>query len=228
MQDFGMVQPTASILHQDTIRRLSGDGAFERGKAYAAQGRVTDIVRKEGAVTAKVRGSEPYAVRIWMHEGSLAYACNCPQGQEQAFCKHAVALALTFVGSSGFTPPAPPVEEAPQVEAPRSEPPIRAVSKELSVARSEPRARPELAKVARTEVGPAVVAVGPAASPAPAVVATPAVAAASPSPVAAPSASPSIAVALRNLSHAELVLLVLEEALDNEAFRQRVHARLLK
>ena len=38
MQDFGMVQPTASILHQDTIRRLSGDGAFERGKAYAAQG----------------------------------------------------------------------------------------------------------------------------------------------------------------------------------------------
>ena len=221
MQDFGMVQPTASILHQDTIRRLSGDGAFERGKAYAAQGRVTDIVRKEGAVTAKVRGSEAYAVRIWMHEGSLAYACNCPQGQEQAFCKHAVALALTFVGSSGFTPPAPPVEEAPQVEAPRSEPAVRAVSKELSVARSEPRARPELAKVARTEAGPAVAS----AAAAPAVIATPSP---SPSPVAAPSPSPSIAVALRNLSHAELVLLVLEEALDNEDFRQRVHARLVK
>ena len=238
MQDFGMVQPTASILHQDTIRRLSGDGAFERGKAYAAQGRVTDIVRKEGAVTAKVRGSEAYAVRIWMHEGSLAYACNCPQGQEQAFCKHAVALALTFVGGSGFTPPAPPVEEAPHHEAPRSEPPVRAVSKELSVARTEPRARPELAKVARTEVGPAVVAspvaaavpaasAAPAVAAAPVVAAAPAVAAASPSPVAAPS-SPSIAVALRNLSHAELVLLVLEEALDNEAFRQRVHARLVK
>jgi hypothetical protein len=227
MQDFGMVQPTASILHQDTIRRLSGDGAFERGKAYAAQGRVTDIVRKEGAVTAKVRGSEPYAVRIWMHEGSLAYACNCPQGQEQAFCKHAVALALTFVGGSGFTPPAPPVEEAPHLEAPRSEPPVRAVSKELSVARAEPRARPELAKVARTEVGAAVVA-SPAATATPAVVAAPAAVVASASPAVSPSPSPSIAVALRNLSHAELVLLVLEEALDNEAFRQRVHARLVK
>jgi hypothetical protein len=162
-----------------------------------------------------------------MHEGSLAYACNCPQGQEQAFCKHAVALALTFVGGSGFTPPAPPVEEAPHLEAPRSEPPVRAVSKELSVARAEPRARPELAKVARTEVGAAVVA-SPAATATPAVVAAPAAVVASASPAVSPSPSPSIAVALRNLSHAELVLLVLEEALDNEAFRQRVHARLVK
>ena len=95
------------------------------------------------------------------------------------------------------------------------------MSKELSVARSEPRARPELAKFARTEAGPAVAS----AAAAPAVIATPSP---SPSPVAAPSPSPSIAVALRNLSHAELVLLVLEEALDNEDFRQRVHARLVK
>jgi hypothetical protein len=90
--------PIANILHQETIRRLSGDGAFERGKAYFLDGRVVDIQRKEGTVLAKVRGTETYDVRIWMKDESLAYACVCPQGQEQAFCKHAVAVALAFLG----------------------------------------------------------------------------------------------------------------------------------
>lgn len=93
-----MAVPIANILHQETIRRLSGDGAFERGKAYFLDGRVVDIQRKEGTVLAKVRGTETYDVRIWMKDESLAYACVCPQGQEQAFCKHAVAVALAFLG----------------------------------------------------------------------------------------------------------------------------------
>lgn len=102
-----MAVPIANILHQETIRRLAGDGAFDRGKVYFHEGRVVDLVRKDGSVQAKVRGTEAYDVRIWMKDESLAYACNCPHGQEQAFCKHAVAVALAFTGG---VPRAKPVE----------------------------------------------------------------------------------------------------------------------
>lgn len=207
-----MAPPIANILHQDTIRRLSGDGAFDRGKRYAAQGRVSDVARRDGAVTAKVRGSsESYDVRIWIHEGSLAYACNCPQGKEQAFCKHAVAVALSFVGAnpslataSGTTPPTPAVEDKP-------------------------------APILTAVTGPTLVPALRAAPPPPA----PAVEVRAEEPPSAPSEEtlrakplsapkPGIAGALRGLTHEELVMLVLEEALEDDAFRTRVLARLTR
>ncbi len=176
--------PIANILHQETIRRLSGDGAFERGRAYFLEGRVIDVQRKDASIVAKVRGAtEPYDVRLWMKDESLAYACTCPQGQEQAFCKHAVAVALSFVGGlprdvgagrSELPSPPPP--------ATRSEPPA-----------AEARAKP-LALSSRAPES------------------------------AAPRAS--LADALRALSHEEIVVLVLEAALDDEAFRERLGARL--
>ena len=175
-----MAQPIANILHQDTIRRLSGDGAFDRGRRYASQGRVSEVVRREGAVSAKVRGSaDVYDVRIWIHEGSLAYSCNCPQGQEQAFCKHAVAVALSFVGANpapaaAGTPPTPPASLDEEKTFPSQA--LLAVEEPL---------RPKTV-----------------------------------------SAKPSIAVSLRALSHEELVMLVLEEALEDDKFRARVLSRL--
>jgi hypothetical protein len=161
-----MAPPIANILHQETIRRLSGDGAYERGRSYAAEGRVVDVVRKDGAISAKVRGTETYEVRIWMHEESLAYSCNCPQGQEQAFCKHAVAVALSFVGAIVPTPKTPPVEARP------------------------------------TSPAPPVVADG------------------------AGNGTSTFAAGLRALTHEELVVLILEESLEDAAFRGRVLARL--
>jgi hypothetical protein len=170
-----MAPPIANILHQETIRRLSGDGAFERGRTYAAQGRVVDVVRKDGAIAAKVRGSETYEVRIWMHDESLAYSCNCPQGQEQAFCKHAVAVALSFVGAIVPTPKTPPVEERPAPPSPATAAPAYAPIRQAS-----PRE----------------------------------------------TASSTFAAGLRALSHEELVVLILEESLEDAAFRARVLARL--
>jgi hypothetical protein len=167
-----MASPIANILHQETIRRLSGDGAFERGRLYAAEGRVVDVVRKEGAISAKVRGTETYEVRIWMHDESLAYSCNCPQGQEQAFCKHAVAVALSFVGAIVPTPKTPPVDERAS--------PVPASPVPAPLRKASPRETP----------------------------------------------SSTFAAGLRALSHEELVVLVLEESLEDAAFRARVLARL--
>jgi hypothetical protein len=175
-----VVVPTANILHQDTIRRLSGDGAFDRGRTYFQNGRVTDVQRKDGAVHAKVRGTEVYEVRIWTKDESLAYSCSCPMGQSQAFCKHAVAVALASVGVSApdaivAKPPLAHTSPAPQVAAP------------------------------------------PAPKPAPI------------SDSAPPKATRrGIVDALQALSREELLMVVLEAALEDDAFRDRLIEKLSK
>lgn len=89
--------PPPNILHRETIRRLTDDGSFERGRRYFEEHRVADIVRRESSVAATVRGTTAYAVRIWTHDGSLAFLCTCPHGQEKNFCKHAVATSLAWL-----------------------------------------------------------------------------------------------------------------------------------
>jgi uncharacterized Zn finger protein len=90
--------PIANILHQDTIRRLAGDRTFERGQAYYQDGRVVELARSGPALGAKVRGERTYEVRLWVKDDNLAYHCTCPLGQEQTFCKHAVAVSLAWLG----------------------------------------------------------------------------------------------------------------------------------
>lgn len=195
----------ASILHQETIRRLSGDGAFDRGKKYFDEGRVTNVERKEGSVHAKVRGTEesPYAVRIWMKDESLAYACSCPMGQDQAFCKHAVAVALASV--AGLTDVVAARRETPQADR---DPPLP-----LAKAKADPLIEPPR----------------PADLPRPQAPARPTPPPAAPSAPAKPATRPppsSLADALRALSHEELVVMMLEAALDHETFRAHLVERL--
>ncbi|NUP94782.1 MAG: SWIM zinc finger family protein [Planctomycetaceae bacterium] len=85
------------ILHRDVLRRLVDDRTFERGQTYAAQGRVTDLVRQERSLSAVVRGTTDYRVSIHAKGDQLAYSCTCPVGAEGAFCKHAVAVVLAWV-----------------------------------------------------------------------------------------------------------------------------------
>lgn len=193
-----MAVPIANILHQETIRRLSGDGAFERGKAYFLDGRVVDIQRKEGTVFAKVRGTETYDVRIWMKDESLAYACVCPQGQEQAFCKHAVAVALAFLGGL-------PAADPMKTDAANDDAVDRRSSAKESPKPPAARAKPVDKPEAKT---PEVRIPTPPAS------------------AAAKPASPSLAEMLRALGHEELVVICLEAALDDPQFRDRLARRL--
>jgi uncharacterized Zn finger protein len=77
-----------------TIRTLAGSPSFERGTEYALRGRVVDVLATDAGVTATVRGSDDYAVRLWADGGAAAYSCSCPVGLGGAFCKHCVAVAL--------------------------------------------------------------------------------------------------------------------------------------
>lgn len=216
------MQPIANILHQDTIRRLSTDGAFERGKAYFQEGRVVELARKDGSVVAKVKGTESYAVRIWMHEDSLAYSCSCPMGQERWFCKHAVAVALAFVGSIAGLDAGPEASDPPASNDGRpAEAPKPAESPKPAPVRAKPLAPAPVAATAKA-----------AAAASPAAIAAPASAPPAPAPLAsAPAVAPrpgSLVEQLRGMSHEELLVFVLEAALDDEAFRARLVARLAR
>lgn len=95
------VTPFANILHREALRRLVDDRTFERGQDYHAQGRVGVVSRHEASLSATVRGSTHYRVRLWVNDSGLAYSCSCPIGADGAFCKHGVAVGLAWLGQEG-------------------------------------------------------------------------------------------------------------------------------
>jgi uncharacterized Zn finger protein len=80
---------------RDEVKSLAGRRSFERGVLYAANGRVGTLAVTAASVKAKVRGSSSHQVRLWLgDDDEAAYRCSCPAGQDDRFCKHAVAVAL--------------------------------------------------------------------------------------------------------------------------------------
>jgi uncharacterized Zn finger protein len=84
---------------QRELQSLAGRRAFERGQGYALDGRVHKMAAAGEQVDAKVRGSASYQVRLWIEDEEAAWACTCPVGREERFCKHAVAVGLLATGS---------------------------------------------------------------------------------------------------------------------------------
>ncbi|QRQ87361.1 SWIM zinc finger family protein [Cupriavidus oxalaticus] len=92
----------AEILTLAEIQSLTDTKTFARGKAYFHDGAVSRLEEREGAVRAGVRGTHRYQVELAVADtGELAYACNCPVGDAGIFCKHAVAVALSWLENSG-------------------------------------------------------------------------------------------------------------------------------
>jgi uncharacterized Zn finger protein len=73
---------------------MGGRRTFERGMDYAVDGCVSKVSTASDGANATVRGSVPYEVELWCDNDEAGYACTCPVGGEERFCKHAVAVAL--------------------------------------------------------------------------------------------------------------------------------------
>ncbi len=94
------MDPTlATLLTRKAVHRLADPGSLERGADYAARGRVRGLKDDGELVIAEVTGTRPYRVRLWIEDGELAHACTCPVGEDGRFCKHCVAVGLTWVNS---------------------------------------------------------------------------------------------------------------------------------
>ncbi|MBW8860516.1 MAG: SWIM zinc finger family protein, partial [Caulobacter sp.] len=89
------MRPIHEILSDKRLERAAGPGAFERGSAYHAQGRV-DLLSLDGdQALARVRGTEIYRVKLRWRGDVAAGACDCPAFDSTDFCKHMVAVAMT-------------------------------------------------------------------------------------------------------------------------------------
>lgn len=87
----------ADLLNKDVLVELAGERAFERGADYFADGLVVGVKEENGTITARVRGTYYYRVKVWAEDEELASECNCPVGQDGGFCKHCVALGLAWL-----------------------------------------------------------------------------------------------------------------------------------
>lgn len=89
---------------------LASPRSFERGVGYVEEGRVGPLRVTAGHVGANVQGAETYAVELSAGDGGLRFACSCPIGLDGAFCKHCVAVALTWLHDRGS--PMPTLDDA--------------------------------------------------------------------------------------------------------------------
>jgi uncharacterized Zn finger protein len=97
------IDPTFKPLTEQDIQAQTDDGSFSRGRSYARQGRIHDTVLRGDVIEALCDGSDyfPYVVHARLARPGEAgpnpkdFSCTCPRGD---FCKHIVALLLTWVG----------------------------------------------------------------------------------------------------------------------------------
>lgn len=94
----GELQKLRKLLTPETIRTIAGDTYFERGERYALEGAVLHVVEDDGAIMGVVSGTEKYRVDIRIRGKHLEWNCTCPLGDEGAFCKHVVSVALVWTG----------------------------------------------------------------------------------------------------------------------------------
>ncbi len=76
---------------------MAGARSFERGEDYFASGQVGALAEHKGTMTAKVQGTRTYRVKLWIENSKLEYSCTCPVGTGGAFCKHCVAVGLSWL-----------------------------------------------------------------------------------------------------------------------------------
>ena len=89
-----------SVLNEKTVRRLADHASYERGTAYFCDGAVQSLTDVRNGIEAVVLGSYLYDVKLLVGAGTkLKYSCSCPVGMDGDFCKHCVAVGLTWLAS---------------------------------------------------------------------------------------------------------------------------------
>jgi uncharacterized Zn finger protein len=86
-------------LTESDVRRWTDEAYFERGQGYFRSGHIFDPRLQGNTLKARCLGSGPTPYRVEMtlgREGIVSGDCSCPVGGG-GYCKHAVALLLTWV-----------------------------------------------------------------------------------------------------------------------------------
>jgi hypothetical protein len=106
---FGMTQPgrLPATMMKILAAEMSDPARHRRGKQYASDGSVLDIIIEPGAVTCEIQGSRstPYVAIVQVTSGSgmplrrdITCTCSCPDDDnwDGHACKHVVATLYTL------------------------------------------------------------------------------------------------------------------------------------
>jgi hypothetical protein len=94
----------------------AGRTIYDRGVAYAEEGRVRMIRDGGDSATFEVTGEHVYSTELYFEDLGLHVVCACPYAQSGSFCKHMVAAGLLWrqhLGGDAFptTQAKPPKSE---------------------------------------------------------------------------------------------------------------------
>ncbi|MFQ6036169.1 MAG: SWIM zinc finger domain-containing protein [Sedimentisphaerales bacterium] len=79
------------------LKELTDSRSWQRGVDYHQCGNVLSLLEDKDVVVGKVSGTRNYKVKLWVEDGELDGSCDCPMGDAGVFCKHCVAVGLTYL-----------------------------------------------------------------------------------------------------------------------------------
>jgi len=97
LRQFSRYNAAVMKISKQELRALTDSRSWERGVGYFERGYVLSIFEDGDVITAKVSGSRDYRVRLWLRDGKVDGTCSCPMGDSGVFCKHCVAVGLTYL-----------------------------------------------------------------------------------------------------------------------------------
>lgn len=100
------------VVSEDQILAKVTEKSFKRGMEYFDWGMVESVVRRGNRLFAEVLGSEEdfYHVGIALQEGDFSASCTCPYDWG-GYCKHIVAVLLTWMNDRDSVPVHASIEE---------------------------------------------------------------------------------------------------------------------
>ena len=103
---------TYSFVADDLILAKVTEKSFERGKEYYHSGMVESVVRRGNRLFAEVLGSDedPYNVGVFFQKDDFTASCTCPYDWG-GYCKHIVAVLLTWIHDTDLVTVRAPIEE---------------------------------------------------------------------------------------------------------------------
>ena len=98
---------------EETIQAKVTEKSFERGEGYFNAGMVKRVIRRGDRLSARVHGSEwglIYDTAVSLDGNDFTASCSCPYDWG-SYCKHIVAVALTYIRDADAIEERPPLEE---------------------------------------------------------------------------------------------------------------------
>ena len=95
------------VLTSRALRMRAGEKSYARGEQYFREDRVQTMIESPQTIRAMVRGSVPYFSGFESDGAHLRCFCSCPMGHKNKFCKHLVAVGLTWLAYAGTLNPLP-------------------------------------------------------------------------------------------------------------------------